>query len=265
MTVAALSSRRVDGLIILPVSDDQTYLRAEQSAGLPMVFVDRPAGGSTRTPCSQTTPVAPWPGPRTCSARSPPGRRGRPEGRSVHDGGAGRGLPVSAEHGVAERRESGAAGLRDARGLPEGGRRAARPAGAADGDLRAEQPVHDRRGAGAPHGREAHTIALIGFDDFEPADLLDPPLSVIAQDLDKMGETAARWLFHRLNGEDCPVQRILVPTTLIARGSGENPFSPSARATAPHRWSTAQTASSRLSEDACRVPPSGVSTTAWTP
>ena len=35
VTVAALSSRRVDGLVILPLSDDQTYLRAEQAAGLP--------------------------------------------------------------------------------------------------------------------------------------------------------------------------------------------------------------------------------------
>ncbi len=38
----ALISRRVDGLIIVPAGDDQSYLANEQRAGLSLVFADRP-------------------------------------------------------------------------------------------------------------------------------------------------------------------------------------------------------------------------------
>ena len=66
-----------------------------------------------------------------------------------------------------------------------------------------------------------HKIALIGFDDFLLSDLLDPPVSVIAQDPARLGRTAAELLFARLNGDRQPTQQIIAPTQLIARGSGE--------------------------------------------
>lgn len=68
-----------------------------------------------------------------------------------------------------------------------------------------------------------HTTALIGFDDVPLADLVDPALSVIAQDPDTMGEEGARRLIARLEGDDSPARHIVLPTTLIARGSGEIP------------------------------------------
>lgn len=64
-------------------------------------------------------------------------------------------------------------------------------------------------------------VALIGFDDFEMAALLDPKVSVIAQDPILMGQTAAELLFARLGGDQHPPQHIVLPTRLIARGSGE--------------------------------------------
>jgi LacI family transcriptional regulator len=39
--VRALSQRRVDGLVIAPTGADHDYLRADQSAGTAVVFVDR--------------------------------------------------------------------------------------------------------------------------------------------------------------------------------------------------------------------------------
>src|SRR5262249_15468311 len=41
----ALCARRVDGLLVVPAGTDQRYLRAEVSAGTPVVFVDRPGVG----------------------------------------------------------------------------------------------------------------------------------------------------------------------------------------------------------------------------
>ena len=40
----ALCARRVDGLIMIPTSDDHSYLLSEMRAGVPVVFADRPPG-----------------------------------------------------------------------------------------------------------------------------------------------------------------------------------------------------------------------------
>lgn len=69
-------------------------------------------------------------------------------------------------------------------------------------------------------GRQ-HDVALIGFDDFPLADLLDPPVTVVAQDPLRMGRTAATALFERIDGDEKPPREIRIPTTLIPRGSGE--------------------------------------------
>ena len=66
-------------------------------------------------------------------------------------------------------------------------------------------------------------VALVGFDDFPLADLLEPAVTVVAQDPATMGHTAARVLFERIDGADEPPREFRIPTTLIPRGSGELP------------------------------------------
>jgi LacI family transcriptional regulator len=68
-----------------------------------------------------------------------------------------------------------------------------------------------------------HRVALIGFDDFLLADLLSPPISVIAQNPAEMGRTAAELLFARLEDNTLPPRQIMIATKLIIRGSGEIP------------------------------------------
>jgi LacI family transcriptional regulator len=65
------------------------------------------------------------------------------------------------------------------------------------------------------------SVAVVGFDDFELADLLEPAVTVIAQDVAALGRTAAELLFARLDGDAAPYRRVIVPTRLIERGSGE--------------------------------------------
>ncbi len=66
-----------------------------------------------------------------------------------------------------------------------------------------------------------NTVAHVSFDDFPLADMLSPGVSVIAQDVEAMGRTAAEILFGRLDGDDSPTRTVTVPTRLIERGSGE--------------------------------------------
>jgi LacI family transcriptional regulator len=68
-----------------------------------------------------------------------------------------------------------------------------------------------------------HRIALIGFDDFPLADLLEPGITVIAQDPVSIGKLATEILFQRINGDTSPVQEHVVPTRLIERASGAIP------------------------------------------
>ena len=66
-----------------------------------------------------------------------------------------------------------------------------------------------------------HTTALVGFDDIELADLLDPAVTVVAQDPAEMGRAAAEILFRRLDGDDSPPKEVVIDVELIVRGSGE--------------------------------------------
>jgi len=66
-------------------------------------------------------------------------------------------------------------------------------------------------------------VALVGFDDVVLADVLDPALTVVAQDPAALGRVAAELLFARVDGDTSPPKRVVLPTTLIERGSGELP------------------------------------------
>lgn len=222
--VLALSSRRVDGLIIVPSGEDQSYLRAEAAARMPMVFVDRPARG-----ISSDTVVA----------------------DNVAGGYAATQHLIARGHqriGVIGTRSSASTMSERARGY----RDACREAGLASEDL-VRWNAHGQEGAqqaceellGLAHPPTAlfalnnvctigavralqsaqlsRQVALIGFDDFDTADLLNPPVTVITQDVEEMGRQAAEAIFSRIAGRPTTSRRekTVLPTTLIARGSGE--------------------------------------------
>ena len=66
-----------------------------------------------------------------------------------------------------------------------------------------------------------NVIALVGFDDFLLADLLEPGITVVAQDAAALGRAAAEQLFRRIDGDRSPSVHAVISTQLIARGSGE--------------------------------------------
>ena len=64
-------------------------------------------------------------------------------------------------------------------------------------------------------------IAFVSFDDFPTADALTPPVTVARQDPGLMGRSATELLLRRIAGEEFPPTEILLPVTLVPRGSGE--------------------------------------------
>ncbi len=217
------STRRVDGLIVVPAGPDQTYLQAEAEAGLPMVFVDRP--------------------PTSLDADAI-----LSDNREGARGGVGH-LLAAGHRRVAylgdlvtiatarERRDGyldalAGAGLTPDPGLIRDDLRSS--------DLAEAATLEVMAGADPPTAIFAsqnlvtigairalrrlglqHRVAIVGFDDFLLADLLEPAVSVVAQDPATIGRLAAETLFRRLDGDTSPPATVIVPTRLIPRGSGE--------------------------------------------
>lgn len=65
--------------------------------------------------------------------------------------------------------------------------------------------------------RVPQDLAVVGFDDILPAEALS--LTTVAQPSREIGLQAARLLIRRIAGDDAPLQRQLLPTRLVVRGS----------------------------------------------
>ena len=86
--------------------------------------------------------------------------------------------------------------------------------------------TNNRSTVGALHALASseHTPALVGFDDFELADLLET--TVVRADAWRLGQEAAALAFARLAGDTQPPRTITVETELVVRGSGEVEVAP---------------------------------------
>ncbi|MPY31816.1 LacI family transcriptional regulator [Streptomyces adustus] len=69
-------------------------------------------------------------------------------------------------------------------------------------------------------------VAVVGFDDLTPiAEVTEPPLTTVHQDIEEMGRLMARMLCHRtshppLRGDDAPsLASVVTPTRLVIRDS----------------------------------------------
>jgi LacI family transcriptional regulator len=228
----ALCARRVDGLVIVPASDDHRYLAPEIAAGVATVFVDRPPG---RIEADMVLSES-FDGARSGVAHliahghrrigfigdQPRIHTARERLRGYRAAMAEAGLPV-ADSWVA------LGGTDPDRVRADAARMLDGPAGSEpvtaffSGNNRVTVTLVRVLAAPGRQGR----AALVGFDDFELADLLSPPVTVVAQDPADLGRSAAQLLFRRLEGADDAPRTVSRPTRLIARGSGEIPPTPS--------------------------------------
>ncbi|MFZ1662233.1 MAG: substrate-binding domain-containing protein, partial [Paracoccaceae bacterium] len=62
-------------------------------------------------------------------------------------------------------------------------------------------------------------LSIVGFDDLYWMSFLPPGITTVAQPRVAMGETAARMLLEQISGENIPARTVLMPASLIGRGS----------------------------------------------
>jgi LacI family transcriptional regulator len=221
--IGSFRDRRVDGIIVVPAGSDHTFLYEEQRAGTALVFVDRPAAhldadsvasdnisGATAavehliaSGHRRVAFLGDLPSIWTADERLRGYTQAIAKAQIHYDETLIRtGLRDSdaARHAVGELLalpDPPTAIFTSQNLLTIGGIRALRSAGL------------------------QHRIALIGFDDIPLGDVVEPAVSVVAQDPQAIGRAAAELLFRRMEGDTSPAVHHVVPVQLIARGSGE--------------------------------------------
>jgi LacI family transcriptional regulator len=212
-----LAGRQVDGMIMVPCSPDQGYLTPDVAAGLAVVFVDRPPHGLAAD-CVLSD--------NRSGARAGTARLLAEGHRRIAFVGNDPGVYTSAERLAGFLAAHADAGLAVDEQLVALGSRTIAEAEAVTRDLlsRAEPPqaVFAQNGLmtmGAWRAVHAlgRPVGLLGFDDFALADVLQPPVDVVAQDPVELGRQAATLLFDRLTDRDRPVRRVVLPTRLVTR------------------------------------------------
>jgi LacI family transcriptional regulator len=224
---SSMSRHRVDGVIIAPASHDHQYLRQEQMAGVPFVFVDRPPHlldadvvlSNSRVGSSHAVKHLMRYGHRRIAflgdLTTIYTAEERYQGYCEALASAGLVLEntlVARDLRTIESAQVVAGQLLDAQDPPS-----AFFAGQNLLTIGAVRAIRER-------GLQQR-IAIVGFDDFLLADLLEPAVTVVAQDPISIARTAATLLFARLDGDDSPSTKKIVETSFISRGSGEIPLS----------------------------------------
>lgn len=223
--VEAFVSRRVDGLIVVPSGSDVGALRIELDRGTPIVFLDL-------EPDDVAVDLV----------------------RSDHQGGARLATQHLLDHGhtdiafigddptifSAGRRLAGFLEAMTAAGITVPTHRIVTGRHTAEtwrtivtDHLSAPNPptalftAQNFITVGATHALHDlglhQRIAQIGFDDIELADIVDPAVTVVPQHPRELGRRAAERLFLRIHGDRSEPVRDILPTPIVARGSGEIP------------------------------------------
>lgn len=219
----AFLARRVDGLVVVPSGRDHSYLQPERDAGVAVVFVDRPPAHIDAD----------------CALSDNAGGAFAAAAHLLAAGHRRVGFLGGRETSfTARERLRGYRRALEANRLPfdpalvRMGLHGSRAASEAAGDLLAGEAAptalvsaQDVITIGTVDRLRTldlrSTVALVGFDDLVLADAVDPALTVVAQDGDRLGRAAAELLFARLDGDRGAARRVVVPTTLVVRGSGE--------------------------------------------
>jgi LacI family transcriptional regulator len=223
--VLALCARRVDGLVVIPAGDDHRYLAPEIKAGVATVFVDRPAGqidadvvlsdsfGGARDGVAHLIAhghrrigfIGDMPRIHTAAERLR-GYRAAMDDAGIPVEDAWMSLGVTDPQRVRRAAEDMLSGPSPVTAVFAGNNRVT---------VTVVRVLAERS--------RSRPVALVGFDDIELADLLQPGVTVVAQDAAQLGRTAAERLFRQLDGTLVLPERIELPTRLITRGSGELP------------------------------------------
>ncbi len=216
--LAELVGRRVDGLVVVPAGTTPGVDPEVVASGTPIVYLDRPVRGPADMILSD----------------NPGGIRSAMEHLVAHGHRRVGFLGDDAQFWTARQRREAFAAVHQDLHLPGAPRICMGPHTPATVGAALESWSRDKDPVTAVitgnNRVTVHTLramrrldlplGLVGYDDFELADLIDPPITVVHQDPAALGQKAAQQLFVRLLGDGSAPTTVVMPTRLIVRGSG---------------------------------------------
>ncbi|MGP9033566.1 LacI family DNA-binding transcriptional regulator [Glutamicibacter mysorens] len=216
-----LLAQRVAALLMVPVGEDQSYLEGERQLGCPVISIDRPARNlvadsvvlENRTGAFSATRSLMARGHRKiayiCNPAAVYTQAERIQGYREAIASGGRAEPTPWERLLDDPAANPAAVVADLLAMDDA------PTAIIAGN--------NRMCIGALQVLDSleHPPALIGFDDFDTADILG--VSVVSHDAVDMGRQAAELALERIMDPTGFTRQIIIPTKLIHRGSGEHP------------------------------------------
>ncbi|NGN64946.1 LacI family transcriptional regulator [Streptomyces sp. A7024] len=221
--VEDLVARRVDGIIAVPAGPDQRHLATAAAEGVPVVLASRPPEGFD----ADCVLVDDFGGAKDATEKL--------IARGHHRIGF-LGSPTAVYTGTERLRGyraalTGAGITPDDAYVRQGQQQTAEAARAAAGLLSLPAPPtalfcsNNRNTIGAFRAISAAgtRTALAGFDDFELADALGLPLTLVDYDIDELGRQAGRMLVDRTRERGGAPRRTVVPTHLVEYGTTTTP------------------------------------------
>ena len=210
----AMCARRVDGLVVIPTPGSHDYLVSEIEAGVAAVFVLRPPtwNGGAGPSADAVLPDERGGGRAAVAHLIAEGHRRI--GFVSGDSGGG-----TSSHRAVELL-AGYTDAMTAAGLTADPAWTALTAGQLPRAPVTAVLCADRTQTEAALHALAHAQdrpAIVGFGDFALADLVSPPVSVLAYDSVLIGRTAGELLVRRLAGEESPPRTVHVPVRLVTR------------------------------------------------
>lgn len=217
----ALLSQRIGALLLIPVAGDQSYLEGERQLGTPVIAIDRPA----RNLVADSIVIENRRGAYDATSRLLAlGHRRIAYACNPAD------VYTQIERLRGYREAMTAHGIDDTSDLEQLiDDRVARPENVIGALLDAEHPPtaiiagNNRMTVGALRAFRARPgqdePALIGFDDFDTADVLG--VSVVSYDPVELGRRAAQLAMERVAEPTGFTKQIELPTWVIERGTGE--------------------------------------------
>lgn len=216
-------ARRVSVLMVAPaVGAEHSRLRAPRTTGMPVVFLDRPGVGLTADTVVSTNRTGTREGVAHLIAH---GHR-----RIGFVGDLPTKLYTRRERLAGYKEALAEAGLPHDRALIAGAHDPGSAAEATSRLLDLSVPptallsgnnvmtlgvLAELARSGSKH------VAVVAFDDVPMASVVEPALTVVAQNPTAVGETAGAIAVERLAGDRSRARTVSVETRLIARGSGE--------------------------------------------
>ncbi|SCY44099.1 transcriptional regulator, LacI family [Microbacterium sp. LKL04] len=217
----ALLAQRVGALLLIPVGEDQSYLEGERQLGTPVIAIDRPARNLAADSIVLDNRVAVLEATRRLTTR------GHRRIAYVCNPAS---VWTQSERLAGYRQAMSEIGVDSARWEMLGDDLTIPPVDLVQRLWREDAAPtaiiagNNRVTVGALRALRARgdeQTALIGFDDFDTADVLG--VSVISYDPLELGRRAATLAMERIGDPSGFVRQITLPTWIIERGTGERP------------------------------------------